>query len=153
VAAGGSSDLFTRLIAQWLSERLGQQFIIEKRPRAGSKIATQALVRAPAAGYTLGFARLWDAGHPTLDDHPTLDFIRDVARVACINRGPGVIVVTPSFPAKNVPELIAYAKANPGKITMASGGSGTVAHLYGELFKAMTGTSLLHVPYRGGGPA
>ncbi len=152
-AAGGPSDLFTRLIAQWLSERLGQQFIIENRTGGGGNIATEALVRAPADGYTLGLAGIANAVNATLYDNLTFGFIRDITPVAGINRGFGVIVVTPSFPAKNVPELIAYAKANPGKINMASGGSGSVAHLYGELFKAMTGTSLVHVPYRGAGPA
>src|SRR5215472_17755202 len=152
-SAGGGADIVGRLIGQWLQERLGQHVVIENRPGAGSNIATEALVRAPADGYTLGLASIGNAVNATLYDNLTFDFIRDVAPVACINRGPGVIVVTPSFPAKNVPELIAYAKANPGKINMASGGSGSVAHLYGELFKAMTGTSLVHVPYRGAGPA
>jgi tripartite-type tricarboxylate transporter receptor subunit TctC len=151
--AGGAADLFARLIGQVLSERLGQPFIIENRPGAGSNVATEAVVRAPPDGYTLLQIASVNAWNATLYDHLSFNFIRDIAPVASIYRGGAVLVVHPSFPTKSVPELIAYARANPGKINMASGGVGTPQHVYGELFKMMTGVDMLHVPYRGGGPA
>jgi|SRR5262245_8556041 len=152
-AAGGPTDYFTRLIAQWLSERLGQQFIVENRVGGGSNIAAEAVVRAPPDGYTLLAVTLANAVNATLYDNLKFNFPHDIAPVAGNNRGPGVLVALPSFPAKTVPEFIAYAKANPGKINYASGGSGSASHLYGELFKVMAGVDLMHVPYRGGGPA
>jgi tripartite-type tricarboxylate transporter receptor subunit TctC len=150
---GGAADLFARLIGQSLSERLGQPFIIENRPGAGSNMATEAVVRAPPDGYTLLQISSVNAFNATLYDNLRFDFVRDIAPVASIYRGPGVLVVHPSFPAKSVPALIAYANANPGKISMASGGVGSPQHVYGELFKMMTGVDMLHVPYRGGAPA
>ena len=150
---GGGADIPARLIAQWLSERLGQPYIVENRPGAGGNVGTEAVVRAPADGYTLLYftaANSWDA---TLYDNLKFDPVRDIEPVASIVRGVGVLVVHPSFPAKTVPEFIAYAKSNPGKISMASGGVGSPQHLYGELFKKMAGVDMLHVPYRGGGPA
>jgi tripartite-type tricarboxylate transporter receptor subunit TctC len=147
-AAGGAPDTIGRLTAQWLSERLGQQFVMDNRPGAGSNIATETVVRAPADGYTLLLATVSNAINATLYDKLNFNFIRDVAPVASLIRGPGVMVVNPSFPAKTIPEFIAYAKANPGKINMASAGPGSTPHLYGELFKMMAGVDLLHVPYR-----
>jgi tripartite-type tricarboxylate transporter receptor subunit TctC len=151
--AGGAVDLFARLIGEWLSERLGQQLIIENRAGAGSNIATEAVLRAPADGYTLLQLTSVNSWNVALYRRLNFDIIRDVAPVASITRGIGVLVVHPSFPAKTLPEFIAYAKANAGKINMASGGIGTAQHVYGELFKSMAGVSMLHVPYRGGGPA
>ena len=154
VAAGGGTDIVARLISQWLSERLGQQFVIENRPGAGSNIATEVVVRAPPDGYTLLTVGAPAAINATLYyDKLNFNFIRDIAPVAGIMRGPLVMLVNPSFPAKTVPEFIAYAKANPGKINMASGGNGTTPHVTGELFKMMTGVDMVHVPYRGAGPA
>jgi tripartite-type tricarboxylate transporter receptor subunit TctC len=154
VAAGGGTDIVARLISQWLSERLGQQFIVENRPGAGSNIATEVVVRAPPDGYTLLTVGAPAAINATLYyDKLNFNFIRDIAPVAGIMRGPLVMLVNPSFPAKTVPEFIAYAKANPGKINMASGGNGTTPHVTGELFKMMTGVDMVHVPYRGAGPA
>jgi len=150
---GGVVDVFARLIGQWLSERLGQQFIIENRAGAGGNLAVEAVLKAPPDGYTLLMVGSNNAWNVTLYDNLSFNFIRDVAPVASIYRGPAVLVVHPSFPAKSVPELIAYAKANPGKVNMASGGVGSTQHVYGELFKMMTGIDMLHVPYRGGGPA
>jgi tripartite-type tricarboxylate transporter receptor subunit TctC len=150
---GGPTDIAARLIGQSLSERLGQQFVIENRPGAGSNIGTEAVVRAPPDGYTLFLAYSANAINATLYDKLNFSFIRDIAPVAAINREPLVMLVNPSFPAKTVPEFIAYAKANPGKINFASGGNGTPPHVSGELFKMMTGINLVHVPYRGGGPA
>ncbi len=147
-AAGGAPDTIGRLMAQWLSERLGQQLVMDNRPGAGSNIATEAVVRAPADGYTLLLATVSNAINATLYDKLNFNFIRDIAPVASLIRGPGVMVVNPSFPAKTIPEFIAYAKANPGKINMASAGPGSTPHLYGELFKMMAGVDLLHVPYR-----
>jgi tripartite-type tricarboxylate transporter receptor subunit TctC len=152
-AAGNASDIIARLMAQWLSERLGQPFIVGNRPGAGSNIGTEAVVRAPPDGYTLLMALTPNAINATLYDKLNFKFIRDIAPVASIVRTPFVMVVHPSFPAKTVPEFIAYAKANPGKINMASSGSGTVAHLTGELFKMMAGVNMVHVPYRGQVPA
>ena len=150
---GGPADLFARLIGQPLSERLGQPIIIENRPGAASNMATEAVVRAPPDGYTLLMISSVNAYNATLYDKLNFDFVRDIAPVASIYRGPGVLVVHPSFPAKSVPELIAYAKSSPGKINMASAGVGSTQHVYGELFKMMTGVDMLHVPYRGAAPA
>jgi hypothetical protein len=140
-------------MGQWLSEKLGQPFIIDNRPGGGTNIATEAAVRAPADGYTLLMVGTTQAINATLYDKLNFDLIRDIAPVASVLRGPYVLVVNPSVPAKSVPEFIAYAKANPGKINIASPGNGTPAHVAGELFKMMTGVSLVHVPYRGAGPA
>ena len=152
-APAGSSDIVARLMGQWLSERLGQPFVIENRPGAGGNIGTEAVVRASPDGYTLLIVGGWNAINATLYDKLSFNFIRDIAPVAGIHREPYVIAVHPSVPAKTVPEFIAYAKANPGKVTMASGGIGAPSHVSGELFKMMAGVNLVHVPYRGGGPA
>ena len=149
--AGGPTDIFARLIGQWLSERLGQPFVIENRPGAGGNIATEAVVRAPPDGYTLLMVGAANAINATLYDKLNFNFIRDIAPVASIVRVPFVMEVNPSVPAKTVPEFIAYAKANPGKINMASAGIGTAHHVSGELFKMMAGVDMVHVPYRGGG--
>ena len=148
-AAGSAADITTRLMADWLSARLGQQFIIDNRPGAGSNLAIEALANAPADGYTLGLANVGNAIGATLYEKLSFNIRRDIAPVAGIVRGTSVMEVNPSFPAKTVPEFIAYAKANPGKLNMASGGSGTVQHVAGELFKMMAGVDMLHVPYRG----
>jgi tripartite-type tricarboxylate transporter receptor subunit TctC len=153
VAAGGTSDILARLMGQRLSDRLGQPFVIENRPGAGGNIATEAVVRAPADGYTLLQVSAAAAINATLYDKLNFNFIRDIAPVASIDREPLVMVVSPSVPARTVPEFIAYAKANPGKISMASAGNGTPSHVSGELFKMMAGVNMVHVPYRGGGPA
>ena len=150
---GGPTDTAARLIGQSLSERLGQQFVIENRPGAGSNLGTEGVVRAPPDGHTLLLAASANAINATLYDKLNFNFIRDIAPVAAINREPLVMLVNPSFPAKTVPEFIAYARANPGKINMASAGNGTPAHVSGELFKMMTGVDMVHVPYRGAGPA
>jgi tripartite-type tricarboxylate transporter receptor subunit TctC len=150
---GGPYDIHARLMGQWLSERLGQPFVIENRPGGGSNIGTETVVRAPSDGYTLLLVGVGAAINATLYDKLNFNFIRDIAPVASISRVPNVMEVNPSFPAKTVPEFIAYAKANPSKINMASGGNGTAAHVTGELFKMMTGVNMLHVPYRGSGPA
>src|SRR5262249_24067059 len=147
--AGSAPDMIGRLMAQWLSERLGQQFVMDNRPGATGNLATEAVVRAPADGYTLLLATVGDAISPTFYDKLNFNFIRDIAPVASLVRGPGVMVVTPSFPARTIPEFIAYAKANPGKINMASGGQGSTSHLYGEMYKMMAGVDMIHVPYRG----
>jgi tripartite-type tricarboxylate transporter receptor subunit TctC len=152
-AAAGANDIVGRIMGQWLSERLGRPFVIENRPGAASNIATEVVVRAPADGYTLLVGGTTNAINATLYDKLNFDFIRDIAPVASICSGPFVIVVNPSLPAKTVPEFIAYAKANPGKINMASAGTGNTTHLSGELFKMMTGVDMVHVPYRGGAPA
>jgi tripartite-type tricarboxylate transporter receptor subunit TctC len=152
-APGGSSDIIARLIGQWLSERLGQPFVIENRPGGGGNIGTEVVVRASPDGYTLLIVGGWNAINATLYDKLSFNFIRDIAPVASIYREPYVIVVHPSVPAKTVPEFIDYAKANPGKVTMASGGVGAPSHVSGELFKMRAGVNLVHVPYRGGGPA
>jgi len=149
----GGADIFARLMGQWLSERLGQQFIIENRPGAASNIATEAVVRAPADGYTLLLVTNPNVINATLYDKLHYNFIRDIEPVASIDRVPNVMEIHPSVPARTVPEFIAYAKANPGKINMGSGGNGTSQHVAGELFKMMTGVNLVHVPYRGAGPA
>jgi tripartite-type tricarboxylate transporter receptor subunit TctC len=152
-APGGAFDILARLMGQWLSERLGRPFIIENRPGAGSNIATEAVVNAPAEGYTLLLASSANAINATLYDKLNFNFIRDIAPVASIVRQPQIMLVNPAFPAKTVPEFIAYAKANPGKINMASAGNGTGPHVAGELFKMMAGVNMVHVPYRGGAPA
>ncbi len=153
IAAGGSQDILARLIGQWLSERLGQQFVIDNRPGGGGNIGTEAVARAPADGYTLLLVSPANLVNAVLYDKLNFNFIRDVAPIASIIRVPHAIVVHPSLPATTVPELIAYAKANPGKVNMASGGVGNATHLTGELFKMMAGVDMVHVPYRGGGPA
>jgi tripartite-type tricarboxylate transporter receptor subunit TctC len=152
-AAGGPNDIIARILARWVSERLGQQFIVENRPGAGGNIATEAVVRAAPDGYTLLSVVTSNAVNATLYDKLNFNVIRDIAPVAGIMRVPNVMVVNPSFPAKTVPEFMAYAKANPGKINMASAGTGTGPHMAGELFKVMVGINLVHVPYRGGAPA
>jgi tripartite-type tricarboxylate transporter receptor subunit TctC len=151
-AAGGTTDIGARLIAQWLSERLGGTFIVENRPGAGTNTATEAVVRAPADGHTLLMASGSNAINATLYERLTYNFVRDIIPVAGVIRSPFVLEVHPSVPVKSVPELIAYAKANPGKINMASFGTGTSSHLAGEMFKMMTGVEMQHVPYRGSGP-
>jgi tripartite-type tricarboxylate transporter receptor subunit TctC len=144
----GGTDITARLIGQWLSERLGQQFVIENRPGAGSNIGTEAVVRAAPDGYTLGLFGAPSAINATLYEKLNFNVVRDIAPIAPIVRFPYIMVVNPSFPAKTLPEFIAYAKANPGKINMASPGSGSTPHINGELFKVMTGTNMVHVPYR-----
>ncbi|HYS90592.1 MAG TPA: tripartite tricarboxylate transporter substrate binding protein [Bradyrhizobium sp.] len=150
---GGPNDILARLMGQWLSERLGQPFVIDNRPGAGSNIGTEAVVKASPDGYTLLVVGTNSAINATLYEKLNFNFIRDIAPIATIIRQPQVMLVNPSFPAKTVPEFIAYAKANPGKINMASAGNGTGPHVAGELFKMMTGVDMIHVPYRGGGPA
>jgi tripartite-type tricarboxylate transporter receptor subunit TctC len=153
-APGGGNDIVARLMGQWLSERTGQQFVIENRPGAGTNIAAQAVVNAPPDGYTLLLAGLPNATNATLyGDKLSFNFMRDFAPVASIGREPFVMLVHPSVPARSVPEFIAYAKANPGKINMASAGTGSAGHFAGELFKMMAGVDLVHVPFRGNGPA
>jgi tripartite-type tricarboxylate transporter receptor subunit TctC len=152
-AAGGGNDIVARLMGQWLSERLGQSFVIENRPGAGGNIGTEAVVRAPPDGYTLLLVAVANTINATLYDKLNFNFIRDIAPVGSIGSVPNVIVVHPSVPAKTVPELITYAKGNPGKLNMASGGNGTPQHVAGELFKMMTGLNITHVPYRGAAPA
>ena len=150
---GGAVDIVARLIGQWLSERLGQPFVIENRPGAGGNIATEAVVHASPDGYTLLLVGPPHAINATLYDKLNFNFIRDIAPVASISREHNVIVVHPSFPVRTVLEFIAYAKANPGKVNMASAGIGAGTHVCGELFKVMTGANMVHVPYRGTGPA
>jgi tripartite-type tricarboxylate transporter receptor subunit TctC len=150
---GGGADITARLIGQWLSERLGQPFIIENRPGAGSNIATEAVVRAPADGYTLLLVGAFNAVNATLYDKLNFNFIRDVAPVATMYYAPNVMAVHPSFPAKTILEFIAYSKSNPGKVNMGSGTTGATMHMSGELFKIMAGIDMVPVPYRGAGPA
>jgi tripartite-type tricarboxylate transporter receptor subunit TctC len=150
--AGGTTDIGARLIAQWLSERLGQQFIVENRPGAGTHMATETVARASADGYTLLMATTTNAINATLYDKLNYNFVRDIVPVVGVIRSPFVLEVHPAVPVKTVPELIAYAKANSGKINMASFGTGTSSHLTGELFKMATGVEMLHVPYRGSAP-
>jgi tripartite-type tricarboxylate transporter receptor subunit TctC len=152
-AAGGSSDIGARLIGQWLQERLGQPFVVENRPGAATNIATESVVHAAPDGYTLLMIGPSSTINATLYDKLSFVFLRDVAPVASTIRQPQMMLAHPSLPAKTIPELIAYAKANPGKITMASAGTGSSGHLAGELFKMMAGVNMLHVPYRGAGPA
>src|SRR6516164_9571122 len=149
---GGINDTYARLIGQWLSEHLGQQFIVENRPGAGGTLAAEMVAKAPPDGYTLLLTTSADAWNATL--YPNLNFTmdRDFVPVATISRGPGVLVVHPSLPVTSVPELITYAKSNPGKLTIASAGIGSAPHMYWELFKSVTQVDMVHVPYRGGGP-
>jgi len=151
--AGGPSDILARLVGKWLSERLGQQFIVENRPGGGGNVAAEAVVRSPPDGYRLLMISTPNAINATLYGNLSFDFTRDIAPVAGIMRVPSVMAVSPSLPVKTVPEFIAYAKANSGKISMASPGNGTMSHMSGELFKVMTGVNMVHVPYRGGAPA
>jgi len=151
--AGGPTDVAARLMSQWLSERLGQQFIVDNRPGAGGNIATEAVVRAPADGYTLLSLGSQNAINATLYEKLNYNFVRDLTPVSGIIREPLIIEVQPSFPANTLPEFIAYAKANPGRINMASAGNGTASHVAGELFKMMAGVNMIHVPYRGAAPA
>jgi tripartite-type tricarboxylate transporter receptor subunit TctC len=150
---GGAADIVARVMAQWLSKHLGQEFIIENRPGAGTNTATEAVVHAAADGYTLHCATSPNSINATLYDKLNFNFIRDIAPVAGIIHSPLVMLVSPSFPIKTIPELIAYAKTHPGKINMASSGNGTPSHVAGELFKAMAGIDMVHVPYIGGAPA
>jgi tripartite-type tricarboxylate transporter receptor subunit TctC len=149
----GSADITARLMGQWLSERLGQTVVIENRPGAATNLATEAVIRAPADGYTLLLVAPANAINATLFDKLNHNFLRDIAPVAGINRFANVMEVNPAVPAKTVPEFIAYAKANPGKLSMASSGAGSTIHMSGELFKMMTGIQMTHVPYRGSAPA
>jgi tripartite-type tricarboxylate transporter receptor subunit TctC len=151
--AGGPADILARLMGQWLQGRLRQPFIIENRPGAGTNIGTEVVVRAPADGYTLLWVTSVNTTNATIYDKLSFNFIHDIAPVASVVREPVVMVVNPSVPTNTIPEFIAYAKANPGKISMASSGNGTNGHLAGELFKMMTGVNMLHVPYRGAAPA
>src|SRR5258705_2966265 len=146
--SAGASDIVARVMGQWLSERLGQQFVIENRPGAGGNLGTEAVVRAPPDGYTLALIGAPSAINATLYQNLNFNFVRDIAPVAIIVRFPNVMVVNPSVPAKTVPEFIAYAKANPDKINMASPGNGSTPHVAGELFKMMSGANMVHVPYR-----
>ena len=152
-APGGSTDIIARLIGQWLSERLGQPFVIENRPGAGSNIGTEAVVNAPPDGYTLLLVGASSAINVTLYEKLNFNFLRDITPVAGIISIPFIMAVNPSFPAKTVSEFIAYAKVNPSKVNMGSGGNGTAGHLSGELFKMMAGVNMVHVPYRGEAPA
>jgi tripartite-type tricarboxylate transporter receptor subunit TctC len=150
---GGSADITARLTGQWLSERLGQAVVVESRPGAGTNLATEAVVRAAPDGYTLLLVAPANAINATLYGKLNFDFLRDIVPVAGIIRFANVVVVNPSLPIKTIPELIAYAKANPGKLNMASSGNGSTIHMSGELFKMLTGINMVHVPYRGGAPA
>jgi tripartite-type tricarboxylate transporter receptor subunit TctC len=152
-AAGGGTDISARLMGQWLSERLGQQFVIENRPGSGSNIGTEVVVNAPPDGYTLLLVGPSSAINATLYEKLNFNFLRDITPVAGVYSIPFIMTVNPSFPAKTVIEFIAYAKANPSKVNMASGGNGTAGHLSGERFKMMAGVNMVHVPYRGEGPA
>ena len=152
-APGGGYDTVARLMGQWLQERLGQPFVIENRPGAGTNIATEAVVRAPPDGYTLLLIGSTNAINATFYQKLNFNFIRDIAPVASITRQPQVMLGSPSLPAKTIPEFIAYAKANPGKVNMASPGIGAISHLAGELFKLMAGVNLQNVPFAGNGPA
>jgi tripartite-type tricarboxylate transporter receptor subunit TctC len=152
-AAGGGVDITARLIGQWLADRLGQSFVVENRPGAGGNIGTEAVVNAAADGYTLLLATVPNAVNASLYEKLNFTFIRDIAPIAGIIRVPMVILLNPSVPATTVPEFIGYAKANPGKVNMASAGNGSAPHMAGELFKMMAGVSLVHIPYRGQGPA
>jgi tripartite-type tricarboxylate transporter receptor subunit TctC len=152
-AAGGGNDIIARLMGQWLSERLGQPFVILNRPGGGGNIGTEAVVRAAPDGYTLLLVSSPNTTNATLYEHLNYDFIHDIAPVAGISREPNVMVVNPSVPAKTVPEFIAYAKANPGKINYATAGIGSSQHMSGEMFKMMAGIEMVHVPHRGSAPA
>jgi len=150
---GGGNDIFARLMGQWLQERLGQPFVIENRPGAGSNIATEAVVNARADGYTILLANFANASNASLYANLKFNFMRDIAPVSGMVRVPNIMLVNQSFPAKTIPEFIAYAKANPGKISMASAGIGSTGHLAGELMKMMAAVDFVHVPYRGNAPA
>ncbi len=150
---GGGTDIAARLVGQWLSERLGQSFVVENRPGAGTNIGTEVVVNAPPDGYTVLLVSTANATSATIYDNLKFNFIRDIAPVAGIDRGPLVMVVNPSVPARTVPEFVAYAKANPAKLSMASSGVGGLNHVSGELFKMLAGIDMLHVPYRGETPA
>jgi tripartite-type tricarboxylate transporter receptor subunit TctC len=150
---GGINDTYARLIAQWVSEHLGQQFIVENRSGAGGTLAAEAVAKSAPDGYVLHLTTSADAWNASLYDKLNFNIIRDFTPVATIARGPGVLVVHASLPVKSVPELIAYAKSNPGKVTVASAGIGSAPHMYWELFRSVTGVDMVHVPYRGGGPA
>src|SRR5580693_8740943 len=152
-AAGSTTDILGRLMAQWFSERLGQQFVIENHPGAGGNVGAEIVVRSPPDGYTLYMVPPAVAANPALYTNLSFDFLKDAAPVAGVVRVPNVVEVNPSVPVNSVPELIAYAKANPGKLSFASAGIGTASHLAGQLFNVMTGANLQHVPYRGDGPA
>ena len=152
-ASGGNSDILARLIGQWLSERLGQPFVIENRPGAASNIGTEAVAKAPPDGYTLLLVSLSNAVSALLYDKVNFDFVRDIAPAASMARSPYVMLINPAVPAQTVPELIGYAKANAGKVSIASAGSGSGPHICGELLKAMAGVNMVHVPYRGDVPA
>jgi tripartite-type tricarboxylate transporter receptor subunit TctC len=150
---GGISDTYARLIAQWLSQQLGQQFFVENRPGAGGNLAAEAVVKSAPDGYMLLQTTSADAWNATLYQNLSFNIVRDFSAVATISRGSGLLVVNPSLPAQSVPELIAYAKNNPGKVTVASAGIGSAPHMFWELFRTKTGVDMVHVPYRGGGPA
>ena len=152
-AAGGGTDITARVIAQWLSERLGQQFVVENRPGGGTNIGTEAATKAAPDGYTLLMVGTSNVINPTLYDKLNFNFIRDIVPIAGVIRAPFVLDVNLSIPVRTVPEFIAYVKSNPGKVNMASSGSGSASHMTGELFKMMAGVDMQHVPYRGGGPA
>jgi tripartite-type tricarboxylate transporter receptor subunit TctC len=152
-AAGGAQDIVARLIGQSLSARLGQPFVVENRPGAGGNIATESVVKAAPDGYTLLLLNTPDAINATLYDNLNYNVVRDIAPVADVAHMPGIMVMNPALPPKTVPEFVAYTKANPGKVNMASAGVGSSGHLAGELFKMMTGADMVHVPYRGGAPA
>ncbi len=152
VAPGGGNDIFARLMAQWLSQRLGQPFIVENRPGAGNNLGTEMVAKASPDGYTLLLASSNNASNAALYEHLNFDFVSDIAPVAGIARTTLVMVANPSVPAKTIPEFVAYAKANPGKVNMASSGVGSIGQLAGELFKMMAGVNMIHVPYRGNGP-
>jgi tripartite-type tricarboxylate transporter receptor subunit TctC len=152
VAPGGGNDIFARLMAQWLSERFNQTFIVENRPGAGNNLGTEMVAKASPDGYTLLLASSNNASNAALYEHLNFDFIRDIAPVAGIARTTLVMVINPSLPAKTIPEFVAYAKANPGMVNMASSGVGSIGQLAGELFKMMAGVNMMHVPYRGNGP-
>ena len=152
-APAGTTDIAARLIAQWLSERFGQQFVVENRPGAGGNIGIEAVVRAPPDGYTLLMTDPTPSISASLYDKLSFNFVHDIAPISVVLRSPFVIVVNPSVPAKTIAEFIAYAKANPGKVNMGSAGTGSTQHVAGELFKMMAVVDMVHVPYRGGGPA
>jgi len=153
VTAGGANDTVARLVAQSLSERLGQQVVVENRPGAGGNVGTETVVNAAPDGYTLLFVTSANAIGVSLNEKPNFNFVRDIVPIASLVRGALIMEVRPSFPAKTIPEFIAYAKAHPGQINMASAGIGNTTHVAGELFQMMTGTKFTHVPYRGGAPA
>jgi tripartite-type tricarboxylate transporter receptor subunit TctC len=153
VTAGGANDTVARLVAQSLSERLGQQVVVENRPGAGGNLGTETVVNAAPDGYTLLFVTSANAIGATFNEKPSFNFVHDIAPIASLVRGALIMEVNPAFPAKTIPDFIAYAKANPGKIDMASAGIGNTTHVAGELFQMMTGTKFTHVPYRGGAPA